>query len=125
MHLLECSVCRGPKRSDGTRVLDALYRGPAGHAPQDECLECWLYEWVASRRGEADLKTVLLLLSDGRSVVEISQIIGRHKRTIFRWLAPLRLLSPDEVSRMAGVRVRTVRAAKDHRGRPVARRSHE
>lgn len=104
MSLAECTVCRGPKRSDGTRVLDALYRGPAGHTPPDECLECWLYDWTIIVAGENDLEAVLRLLSQGWSVGEIATAMGLHRATIYRWLRPLRRLSAAALRKIAGLR---------------------
>lgn len=125
MSLAECTVCRGPKRCDGTRVLDALYRGPRGHAPQDECFDCWCCEWVAIIKGETDVETVLKFLSDGWVVADIASALGRHRSTIYRWLQPLRLLSPSAVRQIAGLRVSKGRGPKDHRGRHIEHSRHD
>jgi len=84
-----CPVCK-------TDQGDPLYHGPAGHAPQELCYDCWLAEWefvVAelSRGGDwRQLDSALYLLCQGFSHGEASDIVGVCRKTLYAWIRTAR-----------------------------------
>lgn len=76
---------------------DALYHGPAGHAPPELCLDCWAWHWA---RWEAlmaawcpswkRLDVALWLLCQGDTHGEAAESVGRSPRTIRRWILRMR-----------------------------------
>jgi hypothetical protein len=86
------TTCPSCKTDQG----DPLYHGPAGHAPQELCYDCWLAEWeiiVAelSRGGNwGQLDSALYLLCQGFSHGEASDIVGVCRKTLYAWIRAVR-----------------------------------
>ena len=80
----------------GQWIGDPRYVGPAGHAPQNLCLECWLAHWdVVARRAAAggewtELDQALWLVCRGLSFSAAADVIGRHRNTLRRWILRMR-----------------------------------
>jgi len=91
-------------------VGDPWYVGPAGHAPQNLCFDCWLAHWdlVEARAingGEwTDLDEALWLVCHGVGVSEAAGLVGRHRNTLRIWIGRMRRnpeLIPDWLIRAA------------------------
>jgi len=75
---------------------DPLYHGPAGHAPQGLCFDCWAAEWALIQAGMLNtgdwttLDSALWLICAGFTRQQAANIIGVARRTIYRWIRALR-----------------------------------
>jgi len=86
------------------RYGDPLYTGPAGHAPQGMCFDCWASEWgmmaqVIAQGGDwQPLDAALFLLCQGFTHQEAADVIGVGRKTVYNWIRMLRRrpgLTPD------------------------------
>ncbi|MBL7134841.1 MAG: helix-turn-helix domain-containing protein [Phycisphaerae bacterium] len=84
-----CPLCLGA-------YGDPHYHGPAGHAPQGLCFDCWAAEWAliqARMLNGGDwtvLDSALWLICAGFTRQQAANIIGVARRTIYRWICALR-----------------------------------
>jgi len=84
-----CPVCK-------SRYGDPLYHGPAGHAPQQMCFDCWASEWgsmiqVLARGGNwRQIDSALFLLCQGFSYQEAANLAGICRKTLHTWIRQAR-----------------------------------
>lgn len=84
-----CPVCKN-------RYGDPLYHGPAGHAPQQMCFDCWASEWgsmiqVLARGGNwRQIDSALFLLCQGFSYQEAANLAGICRKTLHNWIRQAR-----------------------------------
>ena len=84
-----CCVCH---RSYG----DLHYHGPAGHAPQNLCLDCWAAEWdlIEARMLNGGnwtvLDSALWLVCSGFTRQQAATIVGVARRKLYRWIRALK-----------------------------------
>ncbi len=84
-----CPICK-------SRYGDPLYHGPAGHAPQQMCFDCWASEWgamiqVISRGGNwRQIDSALFLLCQGFSYQEAANLAGICRKTLNNWIRQTR-----------------------------------
>lgn len=97
----------------GREYGDPLYHGPAGHAPQQLCFDCWASEWgtitaaIARGRDWRPLDAALFLLCQGFSRQEAANLIGVCRKTLYCWIRGLRRrpeLAPDWLVERARMR---------------------
>jgi len=75
---------------------DPHYHGPAGHAPQDLCFDCWADEWALIQARMLNgghwtaLDSALWLICSGFTRQQAACIVGVARRTIHRWICALR-----------------------------------
>ncbi len=102
-----CPVCKG-------RYGDPLYHGPAGHAPQQMCFDCWASEWasmiqVLSRGGNwRQIDSALFLLCQGFSYQEAANLAGICRKTLHNWIRQARQrpeMAPDWLINRAAARL--------------------
>ena len=73
-----------------------MYHGPAGHAPEGICFDCWASEWGEMERAIyrganwQPLDAALFLLCQGFNHREAADMIGIHRRTLYNWMRVLR-----------------------------------
>jgi len=86
--------CPGSRCGDW--IGDPHYVGPAGHAPQNLCLDCWAAHWDviearAINGGEwTHLDEALWLVCRGLSLGEAADVLGAHRNTLWRWIVEMR-----------------------------------
>lgn len=86
------TVCASCKCSYG----DGLYHGPAGHAPQNLCLDCWADEWAVMEVRMLNggqwtaLDSALWLVCCGLTRQQAASVLGLHRNTLRNWLVRLR-----------------------------------
>ncbi len=99
--------CKGP--GCGKWIGDRRYVGPAGHAPQNLCYECWMlhWEWIEACAANGGLWTrideALWLFCHGLSLREVSVAVAVPYTTLRRWVKRLRQrpnLVPEWVVRL-------------------------
>ena len=102
-----CPVCK-------SRYGDPLYHGPAGHAPQQMCFDCWASEWasmiqVLSRGGNwRQIDSALFLLCQGFSYQEAANLAGICRKTLHNWIRQARQrpeMAPDWLINRAAARL--------------------
>ncbi len=100
-------ICPNCKRSYG----DPQYHGPAGHAPQNLCLDCWSNEWALMEArmlnggGWSVLDSALWLICWGATRQRAAAAVGLHRNTLRNWILNLRKnpnLIPDWLLDRAG-----------------------
>ena len=75
-------VCSNCHQEQG----DPLYTGPAGHAPLEICLPCWLEAWeLAPDDGRTREVEALFYVAQGYSLSEASKLAGIHRNTFLQW----------------------------------------
>lgn len=103
-----CPVCK-------SRYGDPLYHGPAGHAPQQMCFDCWASEWgsmiqVLARGGNwRQIDSALFLLCQGFSYQEAANLAGICRKTLHNWIRQARqrpLMAPEWLISRAAARQR-------------------
>ncbi|MCP4379694.1 MAG: hypothetical protein GY794_26435 [bacterium] len=97
----------------GEWIDDVRYVGPAGHAPQNLCFECWMAHWevvearVINGGRWSYLDEALWLICRGLSVVQAADVINTHAKTLRRWIVKMRQrpeLVPDWLIHMQDTR---------------------
>ncbi len=95
----------------GQEFGDPMYHGPAGHAPQTLCFDCWASEWgqmqmVMARGGRWEtFDAALFLLCQGFTHQEAADALGVCRDTVCNWIRMLRRrpdLTPDWLLERAG-----------------------
>ena len=93
-----------------TDIGDPLYTGPAGHAPDCECFECWTDFWEQARaemQAEGDWSAPLeaaWLVARGETRQAASEMVGIDRRTLYRWFRKWRAnpaLIPEQLRKRA------------------------
>lgn len=75
---------------------DGLYHGPAGHAPQVLCFDCWASAWgeyeqrIALGRSWRQLDAALFLICQGFTHAEAGRMLGLHYKTVENWVRGVR-----------------------------------
>jgi hypothetical protein len=103
-----CPICK-------SRYGDPLYHGPAGHAPQQMCFDCWAGEWasmiqVLARGGDwRQIDSALFLLCQGFSHQEAGRLVGMRRNALQNWIRQARqkpCMIPDWLIQRARARER-------------------
>ena len=103
--------CKGPGCDEW--IGDPRYVGPAGHAPQNLCFECWMAHWdrieaCAANGGQwTCLDEAIWMVCRGLSLAEAAEAVASHYTTLRRWIEKMRLrpeLLPDWLIRMQEIR---------------------
>lgn len=102
-----CPICK-------SRYGDPLYHGPAGHAPQQMCFDCWAGEWasmilVLARGGNwRQIDSALFLLCQGFSYQEAADLAGICRKSLDNWIRQARQrpeIAPDWLVSRAAARL--------------------
>ena len=103
--------CKGPGCEQW--IGDRRYVGPAGHAPQNLCFECWMVHWerieaCAANGGEwTCLDEAMWLFCRGYTLAQAAKAVATHHVTLRRWILKMclkRELIPDWLIRMQEIR---------------------
>jgi len=93
----------------GEEIGDPQYVGPAGHAPQNLCFECWSAHWdrvearAANGGGWTHLDEALWLICRGLTFSQAAEVIASNPKALGRWIDRMRTrpaLVPDWLIRM-------------------------
>lgn len=72
-------------RRCGERIGDAMYTGPAGHAPAEVCFTCWVNAFEDRPKNWPRQVLALWLVANGYTQTQAARRVGASGRTVRQW----------------------------------------